>query len=328
MPSEIDSRSYLFVVADAEAGERLDRYLVARQLPQTRSQLKRCIDGGCCLVNGQKARPAQRMKSGDSVVFSPPLPEPSMVLPEEIELSVLFEDDQLIVVDKPAGMVVHPAAGHRRGTLVGALLGHCEELSGVGGVLRPGIVHRLDKLTSGVMVASKTDFAHVHLAQQFKEHTIERRYQAIVVGHMKKPSGVFDTWHGRHSKDRKKFTSRGASGRRAVTHFRVLQEFKTSSLLELRLETGRTHQVRVHLADHGYPVLGDRQYGRLPSDDCLRQIARELGRQALHAHTLGFSHPKTEQRLKFAAPLPLDMQRAIDCLATKPGDKCGLKELP
>jgi 23S rRNA pseudouridine1911/1915/1917 synthase len=294
------------------AGERLDRYLVARQLPRSRSQLKRIIDSGNCWVNGAVARPSRRLREGDTVMIQLPPPEPDTALPESIELAVLFEDDHLVVVDKPAGMVVHPAAGHSSGTLVNALLAHCTELSGVGGTLRPGIVHRLDKLTSGVMVASKSDSAHLALAEQFARHTIERRYIAVVAGWPDEASGTFDTLHGRHPADRKRFTTKGLQrGRRAITHYNVVDYLRGAVVVEARLETGRTHQVRVHFADAGHPLLGDPLYGRAPRDPSARASACALGRQALHARLLAFDHPETGQRLRFASPLPEQMQRMI-----------------
>lgn len=303
------------MVAESEAGLRLDRYLVVRELPLSRSRLKRLIDVGCCRVNGSVARPSKRLKSGDTVALLLPPPEPDRALPEAIDLTILYEDEQLIVVDKPAGMVVHPAAGHSRGTLVNALLGHCKELSGVGGKLRPGIVHRLDKLTSGVLVASKSDEAHLGLAEQFARHSVERCYLALVNGHLTDSAGVFDTFHGRHPTDRKRFTSRCQQGRRAVTHFRVVRSLSGATLVEARLETGRTHQVRVHFADSGHPVLGDPIYGRQPPTKEAKLQARLLGRQALHAGVLGFDHPLTGQRLRFASPLPVDMQAAVNALS-------------
>jgi 23S rRNA pseudouridine1911/1915/1917 synthase len=233
---------------------------------------------------------------------------------------VLYEDEQLIVVDKPAGMVVHPAAGHSSGTLVNALLGHCDNLSGIGGVLRPGIVHRLDKLTSGVLVASKTDEAHQGLAEQFSVHTVERRYVVVVAGRLAAARGTFDTFHGRHPTDRKRYTSRCDRGRRAVTHYEVRQPLRGASLVQATLETGRTHQVRVHFADAGHPVLGDPVYGRPPGHPEARRQGRALGRQALHAQVLGFVHPVTGQRLRFASPPPPDMQVVISALSLERAD--------
>jgi 23S rRNA pseudouridine1911/1915/1917 synthase len=325
------SRRYEFVVAESEGGERLDRFLVGRQLPlPSRSQVKRLIDQGLCQVNGNATRPAKKLKAGDLVELEVPPPAPDEALPENIELTVLYEDEHLIVVDKPAGMVVHPAAGHTSGTLVNALLGHCKELSGVGGTLRPGIVHRLDKLTSGVLVASKTDEAHLGLAAQFAEHSVERRYITVVAGQLEGTEGTFDTVHRRHPTDRRRFTSRpggeraqrrqggvlfgGGEGRRAVTHWRVLERLQGATLVEARLETGRTHQVRVHFADGGHAVLGDPMYGRTPAHRLARDEGRRLGRQALHARVLGFEHPVTGERLRYASPVPPDMARLIETL--------------
>jgi 23S rRNA pseudouridine1911/1915/1917 synthase len=311
--SQVPTR-YEFVVAESEAGSRLDHYLVARELRRSRSQLKRLIDRGLCSVNEAVARPAKCLRAGDRVALLIPPAEPDEALPEAIALCVLYEDPHLIVVDKPAGMVVHPAVGHRQGTLVNALLGHCRVLSGVGGTLRPGIVHRLDKLTSGVLVASKTDEAHLGLAAQFAKHSVERRYHAVVSGALPAAAGTFDTAYRRHPTDRKRFTSRGKEGRRAVTHYRVLEPLRGATLVEARLETGRTHQVRVHFADAGHPVLGDPMYGRPPRDPEARQQATRLARQALHAHALGFDHPITGERLRFATPMPPDMQQLMAAL--------------
>jgi 23S rRNA pseudouridine1911/1915/1917 synthase len=306
--------AYQFVVTEPDSGLRLDQYLSARELPQTRSQLKRHIGDGCCVVNDRPARPAKRLRSGDVVTYRPPPLRSLEVEPEAIPLCILHEDDQLIVIDKPPGMVVHPAPGNPEGTLVSALLAHCHDLSGIGGVSRPGIVHRLDKLTSGVMVAAKTDAAHRALAVQFSEHTIERRYLALVCGYPDPPSGCIRTLHARHPRDRKRFTSRCERGRTAVTHYRVLEHLEAVSLLEARLETGRTHQVRVHFADQGHPLLGDPVYGRLPVDREARQVAKQLGRQALHAHLLAFDHPRSLERLRFVSPLPADIQTALTAL--------------
>jgi len=308
--------AYQFVVADEEAGQRLDRYLVARQLPFSRSLIRKHIDAGCVsvngqTVNGQRERPARRLKHGDVVAYAPPAVTVADLVPEAIALSVLYEDSHLIVVDKPAGMVVHPAPGHARGTLVAALLAHCDDLSGVGGELRPGIVHRLDKLTSGVMVAAKSDAAHRHLALQFKEHSIERRYLALVGNQLQTEKGTYRTRHSRHPTDRKRFTSRTGRGRVAVTHYRLIERLSGACLVEAVLETGRTHQVRVHFADHRHPLVGDTVYGRAPADLRVRRVGKQLGRQALHAAVLAFDHPASGQRLRFVSPLPADMRRAL-----------------
>ena len=304
-------RSFTLSVEPPSAGLRLDLFLVASDLPLSRSQIKRVIDEGRCFVNGSIARAGQRLRLGDAVLFELPEPEPSELEAEAIPLSVLYEDEHLVVVDKPAGMVVHPAPGHSRGTLVAALLAHCTNLSGIGGVLRPGIVHRLDKLTSGVMVATKTDLAHGALAAQFEVHSIERRYIALVAGAIGGECGVFDTLHGRHPVDRKRYTTRVERGRRAITHYRVLERFPDATLVEARLETGRTHQVRVHFAEGGHPLLGDCVYGRAGKKPLLREISATLGRQALHARLLAFDHPTRGERMSFSSPLALDIQAAV-----------------
>jgi 23S rRNA pseudouridine1911/1915/1917 synthase len=322
-PAPPAPEGYRFTVTADEAGQRLDSYLVVREVPHSRSQIKRHLDAGSCLVNDEAGRPAQRLKQGDVVNYAPPPATASELRPEHVALAVLYEDDELIVIDKPAGMVVHPAPGHLEGTLVAALLGHCRQLSGVGGVLRPGIVHRLDKLTSGVMVATKTDRAHEGLGEQFRRHTIERAYLALVVGRFATATGSFRTLHGRHPHDRKRFTSRCERGRTAITHWRVVEPLPASSLVEARLETGRTHQVRVHLAEHGHQVLGDPLYGGPPADPLLREVGRALQRQALHACLLAFVHPVSGAQLSFASPLPADMAQALARLRAARGGQDG-----
>jgi 23S rRNA pseudouridine1911/1915/1917 synthase len=304
------------IVVDAEAlGVRLDQLLSDRGLPFSRSQIKRRIEEGEVTVNGQAVRPARKLRLGDVVVFTPAPAEPVSLRPEEIPLRVLYEDAHLIVIDKPAGLVVHPAAGHASGTLVNALLHHCGDLAGVGGELRPGIVHRLDKDTSGVLVATKDDTTHARLAELFKNKDVERLYRAICAPPPPQALGTIRTLYGRHPTDRKRFSSKVDKGKRAVTHFRVVERFgDLAALVECRLETGRTHQIRVHLSEHGFPVLGDRVYGRLPRDAGLRERASLLGRQALHAATLAFAHPMTGARLEFSSPLPADMTQALFAL--------------
>jgi len=230
-------------------------------------------------------------------------------------LTILYEDEFLIVVDKAAGMVVHPAPGHPDGTLVNALLGHCTDLSGIGGELRPGIVHRIDKDTSGILVVSKRDGVHQALAEGFKNKVHRREYLAIAHPAPKANQGTIDTLHGRHPVHRKKFSSRVTRGKHSVTHFTVLQRFlEPAALLTLRLETGRTHQIRVHCADSGFPLLGDPMYSRLPKSEPLRSLAQGLARQALHAAHLGFVHPVTKEDMSFTSPLPQDMQAVLDAL--------------
>jgi 23S rRNA pseudouridine1911/1915/1917 synthase len=303
-----------FVVAPDDAGERLDQFLAARELPFSRSQLKRRIDEGEVTVNGEAVKPSRKLRAGDEIAFAPPPPAPVELVAEAIPLRVLFEDAHLIVVDKPAGMVVHPAAGNPRGTLVNALLAHCSDLAGIGGELRPGIVHRLDKDTSGVLVATKDDATHAGLAALFKKKDLLRLYDAVVAPAPRADAGTIRTLYGRHPTQRKRFTSRVEAGKTAVTHWRVVERFAGAALLECRLETGRTHQIRVHMAESGHPVLGDRTYGRPPRDARLRALAEELGRQALHARLLRFRHPVTGELLDCSAPMPPDLQRLLAAL--------------
>ncbi|MCD4688643.1 MAG: RluA family pseudouridine synthase [Desulfuromonadaceae bacterium] len=303
--------------------ERLDRFL-AEALPElSRSQLKRLIDEGQVTLNNAAVKASTKLKGGEEIAITLPEAVPTETLSQDIPLTVLYEDSQLIVIDKPAGMVVHPAPGHSQGTLVNALLYHCQDLSGIGGELRPGIVHRLDKDTSGVMVATKTDEAHQHLAQQFKDHSINRRYVALVHGLLPSTKGTVDKPIGRHPTQRKKMSTGSRNGRQAVTHWKVLQAFEEDrlSLVELRLETGRTHQIRVHLADMLHPVLADPVYGgnriKTLKDPELRRLATKLGRQALHARLLGFIHPVSGEYLDSSSAVPADMQSIIDYLQNK-----------
>jgi 23S rRNA pseudouridine1911/1915/1917 synthase len=313
-----------FSFARGQTPERLDRFL-AESLPElSRSQVKRLIDEGRVQQDGKPVKAGARLKGGEDLVISLPEPAPAAAISEEIPLNILYEDPLLVVVNKPAGMVVHPAPGHHQGTLVNALLHHCQDLSGIGGELRPGIVHRLDKGTSGVMVATKNDLAHNHLARQFKDHSITRRYVALVHGLWLENRGIVDKQIGRHPTQRKKMSSAGRTGRRAVTHWQVLQRFEQDrlTLVELTLETGRTHQIRVHFAEMQRPVVGDPVYGgagrtKSLSDPELRNLVNRLDRQALHARLLGFIHPESGTYLEFSAPLPEDLQGILDYLETK-----------
>jgi 23S rRNA pseudouridine1911/1915/1917 synthase len=258
--------------------------------------------------------PSRKLRAKERVVFVPPPPAPVEDLPEDIPLTVLYEDDHLIVIDKPAGLVVHPATSHQAGTLVNALLHHCgASLKGVGGERRPGIVHRIDRDTSGVLVVAKDEPSLVSLQQQFLAHNLERRYLALVEGVVAE-RGSFKTRYGRDPRDRKKFSSRVPAGKRAVTHWEVKERFAGATLVEARLETGRTHQIRVHFKDAGHPLLGDKTYGRPPRDAKLRAVAAALGRQALHAHVLGIVHPVSGEKLRWQTPPPADFQAALDAL--------------
>ena len=307
------------VIAEDEAGQRLDTAL-ATASGVTRSQACRWIDAGLVRLNDAPARASRRVRTGDSVAACPPDPVPLSLTPEPIPLAVLHEDADVIVVDKPAGLVMHPAPGHRSGTLVNALLHHCDELAGIGGVLRPGIVHRIDRGTSGVLVVAKNDAAHRALAEQFHDHSVERMYLALVRGTPGEESGRIDRPIGRHPRDRKRMSVRTRTGREARTRWRVRERFPRSerSWLEIRLETGRTHQIRVHLASIGLPIAGDPSYGRARGG---RRVAtpRELRleRQALHAALLAFAHPRSGETLRFEAPLPGDLAALLDDLARR-----------
>ena len=326
------------ILGPEDEGERLDKVLARHWPGYSRTTLQRWIEAGCVEVDGRVVSRGFKATAG-STVQAKPLPEPrSSVEPQDIPIDVLFEDEDLIVVNKAAGMVVHPSAGHPDGTLVNALVfrgsiqadaelpAPAQGSSDLGlsdsGVahsgnepLRPGIVHRLDKDTSGILVVAKNVSVHAALALQFRAHTIEREYLAIVCGVPKQARMRFDTLHGRHPVDRKRFSSKVKRGKRAVTHIEVVEGFQGASLVSCRLETGRTHQIRVHLSDHGHPILGDPMYGRAPVG--LRDLARELGRQALHARVLGFDHPVQKRPLRFLLEPPGDFVRALEHLRSQ-----------
>lgn len=316
--------SQLLQFVRGRAPERLDRFL-AEALPElTRAQLKKLIDEGQVTVADAPVKAGLKLKGGEAICITLPEPREAEALPEAIPLSILYEDSDLVVIDKPAGMVVHPAPGHDQGTLVNALLHHCVDLSGIGGELRPGIVHRLDKDTSGVMVASKNDRSHQGLAAQFKEHSITRRYQALVYGRVQNATGTVDRAIGRHPVDRKKMSGHARRGRRAVTHWRVLRRYDLDrlSLVELTLETGRTHQIRVHFSEMNLPIVGDPVYGNSKkasaiADLELRRLVQGLKRQALHAVILGFRHPTSGDYLEFSSPLPADLDEIVTYLDRK-----------
>ena len=302
-------------IAPAADGWRLDRALADAIPTLSRERLKVLIASGAVTRDGAMARdPAKRAAAGDTFAVAVPLPTPAHNAAQDIPLVVAFEDEHLIVIDKPAGLVVHPAAGNLDGTLVNALLHHCGgSLSGIGGVARPGIVHRIDKDTSGLMVAAKTDRAHEGLARQFADHSIDRRYRAIAAGHLRTESGTVDAPLARSPSDRKKVAI-VASGKRAVTHWRKVRGLRDADLVECRLETGRTHQVRVHMASIGHPLLGDPTYGRDRKE--IKPLLETLGfrRQALHAAHLGFIHPITSAAIAFDSPMPADMQELFSHL--------------
>ena len=305
-------------LAPAHAGWRLDRALADALPTLSRERLKVLVKSGALSADGVLLRdPASKVRGDEAFILAVPEPEPAHNEAQNIPLVIVFEDEHLLVVDKPAGLVVHPAAGNRDGTLVNALLHHCGgSLSGIGGVARPGIVHRIDKDTSGLLLVAKTDRAHEGLSKQFADHSIERRYAAIVSGVPAKASGNVDAPLARSSFDRKKVAIvKDGRGKRAVTHWKVRTALRDAALVECRLETGRTHQVRVHMASIGHPLLGDPVYGRAPKQK-QRELLARLGfrRQALHAEALGFIHPVTKARLSFESALPSDMQELFTAL--------------
>lgn len=322
------SRELTIVVPPGKARERLDVFLTHHVENATRSKVQQAIEDGYVSVDGKRVKPSHRVSPGEKIHVVIPKPLPQEVVPENIPLTILYEDDFLLVVDKPAGMVTHPAYGNYTGTLVNALLHHCNgRLSRIGerDFTRPGIVHRLDKDTSGLMVIAKDDVTHAKLAKQFSQRTIERAYWAIVWGVLKKPIGMIEASLGRSKSDRKKVAVT-LEGKHAATHYEVLKTFEFLSLVQLKLLTGRTHQIRVHLHHIGHPVFGDPTYGgrRIVyqpsgSGTTFKQRVQHLlsliTRQALHAKTLGFVHPKTNKKMTFDSDLPPDMQAVLDQIA-------------
>ena len=296
------------IFSAAESGERLDKFLSEAMPDFSRSYLQKLIKEKHITAAGQVVKPNYRLRADDEICVEIPDEVKLDVLPENIPLDILYEDQDLLVVNKPKGMVVHPAAGHYTGTLVNALLYHCEgQLSGINGVLRPGIVHRIDRDTTGSLLVCKNDMAHRSLAEQLKEHTINRRYRAIVWGNLKEDEGTIDAQIGRHPVDRKKMAINRQNGKHAVTHYTVLQRFSRFTYIECRLETGRTHQIRVHMASIGQPLLGDTVYSTAKSPYTLEG-------QCLHAMTLGFVHPRTGEYLECTAPLPEYFEHLLEIM--------------
>lgn len=287
-----------FLVEENSAGVRIDRYLSEKCGDISRSYLQKLLKEEQVQVNGRPIKANYKVRSGDELLLILPDMEEPDILPEEIPLDILYEDDDVLVVNKPKGMVVHPSAGHMTGTLVNGVLAHCQgNLSGINGVLRPGIVHRIDKDTTGALLVCKTDYAHRELAEQLKAHTIKRRYRAIVQGNLKEDEGTITGPIGRHPTDRKKMAINHRNGKDAVTHYRVLERFGNATYVECRLETGRTHQIRVHMSSIGHSLLGDEVYGS-------GKNPWHLQGQALHAMVLGFIHPVKDEYMEFTAPLP------------------------
>jgi len=290
----------------SSSGERIDTYISKARTDFSRSYIQKLIDNGDVLVNQTIVKSNYKVKIEDEIVLKVAAPVSMDALPENLFIEVLFEDENIIVVNKPKGMVVHPAAGNLSGTLVNALLNHCEgRLSNINGVIRPGIVHRIDKDTSGVLLVTKTNFAHEYFSEKFKNHDITRTYFAIVEGVITENKGKIDAPISRNINDRKKMSVNVTHGKHAITHFEVIERFKDYTLIKANLETGRTHQIRVHLAYIGHPLVGDTVYGRK------KQILTQAG-QALHAGLLGFIHPVSKVYIEFTAPLPNEFSEIIE----------------
>lgn len=285
-------------VPEEYSGVRIDKYLAEAVETLTRSAVQKLIENGHISVNGKLPAKNLKLKAGDEMTVSLPEPEICEALPENIPLDIVYEDEDLLVVNKPRGMVVHPAVGNYTGTLVNALMYHCgESLSGINGVIRPGIVHRIDKDTSGLLIVAKNDFSHHHLAEQIKVHSFTRKYQAVVTGNLKDDGGTVNAPIGRHPTDRKKMAVTSKNSREAVTHYRVIARYHGYTHIELTLETGRTHQIRVHMAYIGHPVAGDPVYGG-------KKYLAKLNGQCLHAYYISFVHPRTGETLTFSSALP------------------------
>ena len=298
-----DSTPIEFLVPEEHTKLRLDQFL-AKQAPQySRSRLQQLIRGGFVRLNGASTRPREIVRAGDKIDLIEPPPEKIETRPEPIPLNILFEDEDLLVINKQAGLTVHPGAGQREGTLVNALLSHCDTLSGIGGKERPGIVHRLDKETSGCLVVAKNDRAHQELSKQFAARTVQKIYLALVAGKLRKTAGTIEENIARHPVHRQRMRVTSVRGRTAKTEYRVIRASDEASLIECRLHTGRTHQVRVHLHHLGHPIFGDKLYAS--------RLAKNFTRQMLHAWKLGFQHPRTGAWKYFEAPLPADFNNAI-----------------
>ena len=320
MPSELNKPREISFAADrAVSGQRLDVFLTQKDTGLSRSQVKHVVEEGDVLVNGLVPKASQKLKEGDIVELTLKPAKDSIAVAQDIPLDIVYEDEEIIVVNKPAGMVAHPAAGNPDNTLVNALLFHCKNLSGIGGVIRPGIVHRLDKGTSGLIVAAKTDEAHRNLSAQFEKHEVHKTYQVLVWGDVKGNTGEIFLPVGRHSTDRKKMSTKSRRGKEALTLWKVCERYGIATLLDVEIKTGRTHQIRVHLSSRGYGVIGDSVYGgsgkmRDIKDAELKKALKKLNRQALHAAKLSFLHPVTGQRVIFAAEMPDDLRELCQAL--------------
>lgn len=302
-----------FTINKSQCGQRLDIFLAQSDAAISRSHVKCVIEEGDVLVNGKEPKVSQKLKEGDVIILTQRPPTEAKALPQDMPLNIVYEDEAIIVINKPVGMVVHPAPGNYENTLVNALLFHCQDLSGIGGVLRPGIVHRLDKDTSGLIVAAKSDDAHRHLSAQFEKHEVQKKYLALVWGNTKDKQGEIVKPVGRHTVDRKKMSTNTKRGKEAITFWKVIERYGVATLLEVEIKTGRTHQIRVHLSDLRYPIIGDAVYGSATNklqniaNPALKTQIKAFNRQALHAAHLSFIHPLTGKRVEFNADMPKDM---------------------
>lgn len=307
---ELEQELLEWEVTEEHHKERIDKYITeSMEEDISRSQIQSWIQDGHVLVNDRTVKANYKLNTGDRIQLRVPEPASVDIAAEAIPLEVAYEDGDVIVINKPRGMVVHPAPGHTSGTVVNALMHHCKDLSGINGELRPGIVHRIDKDTSGLLMAAKHDKAHASLAAQLKDHSVTRKYIAIVHGNIAHDHGTIDAPIGRDTADRKMYTVTEKNSKHAVTHFLVLERFGDYTMVELKLETGRTHQIRVHMKFIGHPLVGDPMYGR--------SKGMQMDGQALHAAVLGFEHPMTHEYLEFQAPLPADMEHLLERLRTR-----------
>ncbi|MDB6035690.1 MAG: Pseudouridine synthase [Verrucomicrobiales bacterium] len=312
------NRSDTFIVERAAPGERLDIFLRARYPAVSRGAVQRLIEQGHIKVNGEMVKPTHQPKAGEKVEVYFPEARPAEAQPEDIPLRIIYEDEDLLVLNKPPGLVVHPAAGNEEHTLVNALLHHCKgQLSGIGGVARPGIVHRLDKQTSGCMVVAKNDFTHIGLAEQFAERSLDKVYVAILCGEVPRISGEILASIARHPTHRKRMAAKEGEGREARTTYKVLERLRLSTFVEAHLHTGRTHQIRVHFQYISFPVAGDETYGAKQTKKLTELTGYQPPRVMLHAQKLSFVHPRTKKKMKFEAPLPQDFEEGLQKLRVK-----------
>jgi len=298
---------YTYTITEEQKGERIDKAISLLESDWSRSQIQIWLKDGAVLVNGEQIKPNYKVKKDDIIIVTPPEAEPLDIQAEDLNLDIIYEDSDVLVVNKPRGMVVHPAPGHTAGTLVNGLMYQCKDLSGINGVMRPGIVHRIDKDTTGLLMVAKNDKAHESLVNQLVKKTVTRKYTALVHGHIPHDKGTIDAPLGRDKKDRQSMAVVD-SGKHAITHFRVLERFGKFTLVECRLETGRTHQIRVHMKYIGFPLAGDPKYGPKKTID--------FDGQVLHAGVLGFIHPRTEEYLEFEAPLPKEFEVLLEEMKT------------